>query len=258
MRRSYNKKIEGLLGANHIKCGVYKITCTTNGKYYIGSTNMTFGKRLAHHVSLLRSGKHKNKHMQHCWNKYGEDNFKYSIILLCSPQDTLKEEQCVLDSVWGDKKLLNINPNATGTPNLSQETIDKRAATMRRKYKTGELVPYFKGKETWNKGLTKDNHDYSYLRVPKTMTKALREAHKNTSDRGRDRSPTVLVLSGTGEGLGSRRSAKDLEDWSWTPENNLPVKSRFYTPRMGVPVNVLQAVNIIKAAKTGKPYKGLY
>ena len=59
--------------------------------------------------------------------------------------------------------------------------------------------------------------------------------------------------------LGEWRSAKDIEDFSKTNDNNLPIKSRFKgDKRMGIPVKFLQSVNINKACKTGKTYKNLY
>jgi len=59
--------------------------------------------------------------------------------------------------------------------------------------------------------------------------------------------------------LGRWRSAKDLEEFSYTSENNLPVKSRFSEKgKNGIPCYVLQSSNINKSCKTNKPYKSLY
>ena len=44
--------------------GIYYIKNTKNGKCYIGSTVMTFRKRMEHHLWHLRENKHKNKHFQ--------------------------------------------------------------------------------------------------------------------------------------------------------------------------------------------------
>jgi hypothetical protein len=56
--------------------------------------------------------------------------------------------------------------------------------------------------------------------------------------------------------LGSFRSSKDLEELSESLD--LPIKSRFKTSRMGIPLKHLQSVNINKAIKKGTSYKGLY
>jgi hypothetical protein len=141
---------------------------------------------------------------------------------------------------------------------MSKETIEKRRQTMINKYKNGELIPYFLGKPTWNKGKTKETHDYSYLKVPKTITDNLKQAHKNTSKRHRENSPLIYVYDINYNYLGFWNSSKDLEDWSKTINNNLPINSRFKKERMGISINHLQSVNINKSCKTNKPYKGLY
>lgn len=238
--------------------GVYCILNTVTGKSYIGSTEMTIRKRLNHHVSLLRVNNHKNTYLQNSWNKHGENNFRFMVLKIC--YDTLEQEQVWLDAVNSAGSLYNINPLATGTPSMSKEAIKKRADTMRKKYASGEMVGGFpKGNTPWNKGLTKKDVDMSYLKVPKTLTDKLKLAHKNTSDRNRLKSPFIDVFSKRGELLGTWDSPMDLYEWSMTESNNLPIKSRFGgTHRLGVPVKVLQNMNIIKACKTGKPYKGLY
>lgn len=258
MHRIYNKDVSNILGDLDGLCGVYQILCNPTGKRYIGSTSMTFNRRLSHHISLLRSGSHKNSYLQRSWNKYGEESFSISVLEVCDKSSTLACEQIWLDKYRHENLLLNINPIASGTPNLSKEVIKKRAETMRRKYASGELVASFTGKTPWNKGLTKKDQDYSYLKVPKTFTSKLKEAHKNTSIRSRNKSKGVLAFSADGVLLGSWRSSKDLEEWSLTEDNNLPIKSRFFGERMGKPIKLLQSSNILKSAKSGKPYKGIY
>ena len=60
-------------------CGIYKITNKQNDKFYIGSsTNIEM--RWYAHKSYLRRNVHANQHLQNAWNKYGEDNFIFSIL----------------------------------------------------------------------------------------------------------------------------------------------------------------------------------
>jgi len=59
--------------------GIYKIICKNNKKFYIGSS-INIDRRLKDHVRLLKRNKHKNKYLQNCWNKYGEQNFRFEII----------------------------------------------------------------------------------------------------------------------------------------------------------------------------------
>lgn len=66
-----------------IICGIYKITNLTNNKVYIGQSVDILNKRWPLHVCLLNNGTHDNIHLQNAWNKYGENNFEFSIIIRC-------------------------------------------------------------------------------------------------------------------------------------------------------------------------------
>lgn len=59
---------------------IYKITNLINNKFYIGSTQSSFKKRIGEHLSELNGGYHKNKHLQSSFNKYGKDNFIFEIL----------------------------------------------------------------------------------------------------------------------------------------------------------------------------------
>lgn len=51
------------------KSGVYKITNTINGNFYIGSS-IRIRERWYEHKYLLNKGTHHSKHLQNSWNKY--------------------------------------------------------------------------------------------------------------------------------------------------------------------------------------------
>jgi group I intron endonuclease len=62
-----------------MKSGIYKITNTINGKFYIGSSkNIEF--RWNDHKQYLRGNYHVNPKLQNAWNKYGEDKFIFEIL----------------------------------------------------------------------------------------------------------------------------------------------------------------------------------
>lgn len=71
-----------------IICGIYKITNRVNNKVYIGKSIDILNKRWPSHKNLLNNGTHGNTHLQNSWNKYGEENFDFSIIFEC-PSDEL-------------------------------------------------------------------------------------------------------------------------------------------------------------------------
>ena len=68
--------------------GIYKIENVCNGKKYIGKSN-NIESRWIHHKWLLNSNKHINKPLQNAWNKYGENNFEFSIIHTCNDDSVL-------------------------------------------------------------------------------------------------------------------------------------------------------------------------
>lgn len=77
--------------------GVYKITNTINGKFYIGSSN-SCNARINDHFYCLRKQTHHNKHLQHSYDKYKEDSFHGEIIAKCSEEYRVKLEQWFLNN----------------------------------------------------------------------------------------------------------------------------------------------------------------
>jgi group I intron endonuclease len=113
---------------NTDRCGIYKITNTISGNYYIGSASSIY-HRIAQHRSTLKSNTHKNRHLQRAYNKYGEQVFEYSVVIFCDIEHRLYYEQTLLD---GLKPYYNIAPNATGTLGVKRtaEQLSKQSARM--------------------------------------------------------------------------------------------------------------------------------
>lgn len=89
--------------------GIYRITCTESGVFYIGSAKNIY-QRFQRHKSLLRHNKHPNPKLQAVWNKYGEDSLILTIEQLVEDQLQLfVVEQQFLDKI---KPPLNINLRA--------------------------------------------------------------------------------------------------------------------------------------------------
>ncbi len=63
--------------------GVYKITNKINNKVYIGES-LDIRRRWKEHIEDLNNNQHHSYKLQEDWNKYGEDNFEFSL-------------ECVLD-----------------------------------------------------------------------------------------------------------------------------------------------------------------
>jgi len=79
------------------KAGVYKIESIINNKrIYIGSS-ITILNRKWQHLSSLRRNKHHSKKLQRHFNKYGEDDLVFSVVLYCEVEEVLQKEQEYLD-----------------------------------------------------------------------------------------------------------------------------------------------------------------
>jgi group I intron endonuclease len=119
-------------------CGIYKIVNKVNGKCYIGSSNNIFN-RWRYHKRLLKENRHDNGHLQTSWNKYGSDEFEFSIIEETLKDKLLEREQKYLD-------ICKVNP--TLYYNIAYDAL----SPMKNK------IPWNKGKVgvqvSWNKGLS--------------------------------------------------------------------------------------------------------
>ena len=58
---------------------IYKIVNGINDKVYIGSTQDK-KRRWREHKSDLKDNHHRNQHLQNSWNKYGSEEFEFSVI----------------------------------------------------------------------------------------------------------------------------------------------------------------------------------
>jgi len=93
------------------RSGIYEIVCLPTGKRYIGSA-INLKERERVHKKGLITNTHINIYLQNAWNKYGEENFKFNVILYCKKRVLIKKEQEFIDSYNLKKELFNICPTA--------------------------------------------------------------------------------------------------------------------------------------------------
>jgi len=96
-------------------CGIYAIKNKTTGKFYIGSSKDINGRWYTHTRSLCKN-EHGNARLQNAWNKYKKDDFEFLMIMECSENSLLQNEQIYLDKLKPYERGVgyNLNKDASG------------------------------------------------------------------------------------------------------------------------------------------------
>ncbi len=108
---------------------------SVNGKRYYGSA-ACFRTRFTTHRSYLNKGTSRSVKLQHAWNKYGAEAFRFSILLVCEKKDLLMYEQIVLDATDAVNAGYNICAkagSALGVKRRPESIAKTRAASLGRK-----------------------------------------------------------------------------------------------------------------------------
>lgn len=112
-------------------CGVYSIINIINNKQYIGSSRKIESRWKAH-IRLLNNNNHHSQHLQNAWLKYGEHNFKFIILLECSPNERIVFEQKCIDKFKTTVPIFgyNVRSDASGGNGMSEETKQKISVAL--------------------------------------------------------------------------------------------------------------------------------
>jgi hypothetical protein len=111
---------------------IYAIRNKLNGKLYIGYA-FNYRDRWNDHRTSLRRNVHKNIHLQHAWNKDGEESFKFERIEICEPEQLPAREHywAILLNVHNPDFGYNLKPtDPNGRPGRDESSIRKQIATM--------------------------------------------------------------------------------------------------------------------------------
>lgn len=107
-------------------CGIYKIFNIVNEKVYIGQS-INIKARWKDHIHSLNRGDSRCTLLQRAWNKYGQDNFSFEILELCS-EDMLDDTETKYIDLYDScnvHKGYNIETGGNQHKHLSDETKRK-------------------------------------------------------------------------------------------------------------------------------------
>lgn len=117
---------------------IYKIQSTKKPeRIYIGSA-VLFSQRKRQHLHLLRKGNHHSRKLQNHYNKYGEADLVFKVIIGCPKEQLIAMEQFYIDA---------FNPWFNATP-IAGSTLGLKMSKESR-IRVGEAG---KGRVPWNKG----------------------------------------------------------------------------------------------------------
>ncbi len=125
--------------------GIYCITCTANGKIYIGSTK-NLRDRAMSHLSFLRRGKG-SSHLQNAFNKYGEHVFVFCVVQRCGSTQRIKLEQRFLDNTRAYDHSIGFNiSSVAGSVSGNARAVSKAHATP---YHFVRGTKHYRGTNVW-------------------------------------------------------------------------------------------------------------
>ncbi len=179
--------------------GIYMIRNVHSEKCYIGSSSYNIQARWNAHKHDLRKQKHRNKHLQRAWDKYGEEAFEFRILMECAPEDCLAAEQVWMNVFEPEYNAVKIAGGPRGYKHTA-EAKAKISATHKGR------IPPNKGKKASQETREKislanrgeKNWNFGKKASPETRAR-LSESHK-----GKKQSPETIAL----------RSARMKEVWA--------------------------------------------
>lgn len=111
-----------------MRSGIYQIKNQINGHRYIGSA-VNLRNRWLGHLSGLRRQRHRNRHLQAAFKKYGEDAFVFSVLEYVRELGKLIEcEQHYLDALHPEYNIESVAGSSLGV-RRTEETRRKMTAS---------------------------------------------------------------------------------------------------------------------------------
>ncbi len=141
--------------------GIYCITNKIDGKVYIGqSTNIT--ERFRHHKSELKYNRHKNSHLQNSWNKYGLENFEFSILEKCNIDDLDRLERFYINKYNSMDREFGYNRESGGNAKKCASLETRKKISENHIDVSGENNPMY-GKKMSEESILKTTTNENYI-----------------------------------------------------------------------------------------------
>lgn len=121
-----------------MKSGIYIIKNLINDKVYVGKSK-NINQRKNTHFNALRLNKHSNQHLQNSYNKYGKDNFEFSVLEYCDESLLSIKEMYYIELY---KNNYNIIQSIDNRQNFSQEMRHKMRQSKITKGLTVSIYSY--------------------------------------------------------------------------------------------------------------------
>ena len=121
------------------KSGIYKITNTVNGKFYIGSST-NLGNRFSVHKTTLKNNYHDNQYLQNSYNKYGGENFTIEVVEFCEKNEVVEREQFWIDVTKCNNRSIGYNRRKNAENNISIDYVYSEKRNFNNSKLSGEQV----------------------------------------------------------------------------------------------------------------------
>lgn len=146
------------------KCGIYWIVNVVNNKKFIGQTK-NFRLRWNTHKYCLNKNKHGNPHLQSSWNKYGKDNFKFEILLLCPIENLDMEEIKLIKEHSVTNRMFGYNVTEGGNRPVITEATKRKMSLARIGKKTPHSEATKRKISESHKGVTLSKEHIEALKI---------------------------------------------------------------------------------------------
>lgn len=160
--------------------GIYKILNIITNKCYIGSA-LHIKKRWEQHVYSLNQNTHHSGRLQNSWNKYGENVFKFIVLLYCHQENLIYNEQIAMDKYQASNPLFGYNMRPIAESNLGKIVSEKTRSKIRKSAWRGDKNPSKRSEvkqkiSIANKGKTRS------LEVRRRISNTLKEHYKENKN----------------------------------------------------------------------------